>query len=424
MTTAPTAPVSPTATATASPAGPATATPTAQPDDCLAADFYQYEALLPDDEREILLKARAFLRKDIKPLVNEYWGRGEFPFEMIEKFRASGLAALAYEGYGEHKPATSHLLGGMLATELGRVDASTATFFGVHNGLAFYSIHYGGDQEQRDRFLPAMASMDKIGAFALTEPLGGSDVSGGMRTTARREGDEWILDGAKKWIGNATFADYVVVFARDVDDNKVKAFVVEKGTPGFRPEKIEGKIALRIVQNAEITLTGVRVPEANRLHNIRGFRDVAEILRVTRGGVAWQALGVMIGAYELALDYAKERTAFGRPIAKFQLVQDLLVKSLGNITACWGMLVQLARLQDQGVFRDEQSALAKEYVAARMRESVAWCREIFGGNGIVLDHDVARFFSDAEALYSYEGTHQMQTLIVGKSITGHSAFVG
>ncbi|MGW4672160.1 acyl-CoA dehydrogenase family protein [Streptomyces sp. NPDC004324] len=422
MTTAPTAPVSP--TATASPAGPATVTPTAQPDDGLAADFYQYEALLPDDEREILLKARAFLHKDIKPLVNEYWGRGEFPFEMIEKFRASGLAALAYEGYGEHKPATSHLLGGMLATELGRVDASTATFFGVHNGLAFYSIHYGGDQEQRDRFLPAMASMDKIGAFALTEPLGGSDVSGGMRTTARREGDDWILDGAKKWIGNATFADYVVVFARDVDDNKVKAFVVEKGTPGFRPEKIEGKIALRIVQNAEITLTGVRVPEANRLHNIRGFRDVAEILRVTRGGVAWQALGVMIGAYELALDYAKERTAFGRPIAKFQLVQDLLVKSLGNITACWGMLVQLARLQDQGVFRDEQSALAKEYVAARMRESVAWCREIFGGNGIVLDHDVARFFSDAEALYSYEGTHQMQTLIVGKSITGHSAFVG
>ncbi|MGW0794581.1 acyl-CoA dehydrogenase family protein [Streptomyces sp. NPDC002692] len=422
MTTAPTAPVSP--TATASPADPATVPPTPQPDDCLAADFYQYEALLPDEEREILLKARAFLRKDIKPLVNEYWGRGEFPFEMIEKFRASGLAALAYEGYGEHKPAASHLLGGMLATELGRVDASTATFFGVHNGLAFYSIHYGGDQEQRDRFLPAMASMDKIGAFALTEPLGGSDVSGGMRTTARREGDDWILDGAKKWIGNATFADYVVVFARDVDDNKVKAFVVEKGTPGFRPEKIEGKIALRIVQNAEITLTGVRVPEANRLHNIRGFRDVAEILRVTRGGVAWQALGVMIGAYELALDYAKERTAFGRPIAKFQLVQDLLVKSLGNITACWGMLVQLARLQDQGVFRDEQSALAKEYVAARMRESVAWCREIFGGNGIVLDHDVARFFSDAEALYSYEGTHQMQTLIVGKSITGHSAFVG
>lgn len=357
-------------------------------------------------------------------MVNKYWGKGEFPNEMIEKFRGSGLAALAYEGYGEHRPAASHLLGGMLAMELSRVDASVATFFGVHNGLGFYSIYYGGDQEQRDRWLPAMASMEKIGAFALTEPLGGSDVSGGMRTTAKREGDTWILNGAKRWIGNATFADYVVVWARDVDDNKVKGFVVEKGTPGFKPVKIEGKIALRIVQNAEITLTDVRVPEANRLQNINGFRDVAEVLRVTRSGVAWQALGVMIGAYELALDYAKQRIAFGRPIAKFQMVQDLLVRSLGNITACWGMLVQLARLQDQGIFRDEHSALAKEFVAARMREVVAWCREIFGGNGIVLDYDIARFFSDAEALYSYEGTHQMQTLIVGKSITGHSAFVG
>ncbi|MGW4914505.1 acyl-CoA dehydrogenase family protein [Streptomyces sp. NPDC004270] len=401
-----------------------TAAPVAQLDDQLAADFYLYESLLPDEERKILLKARTFMRDEVKPLVNDAWSKAELPQELIERFRGSGLVALAYEGYGEHQPAVSHLLSGMLAMELGRVDASCATFFGVHNGLGFYSVYYGGDQEQRDRFLPAMATMEKIGAFALTEPDGGSDVSGGMRTTARREGDTWILNGAKKWIGNATFADYVVVFARDVADNKVKAFVVEKGTPGFEPVKIEGKIALRIVQNAEITLTDVRVPEANRLQNMKGFRDVAEVLRQTRGGVAWQALGVMIGAYELALDYAKERVAFGRPIAKFQLVQDLLVKSLGNITSCWGMLVQLARLQDQGIFRDEHSALAKEFVAARMREVVAWSRELFGGNGIVVEYDVARFFSDAEALYSYEGTHQMQTLIVGKSITGHSAFVG
>ncbi|MFF2126188.1 acyl-CoA dehydrogenase family protein [Streptomyces olivochromogenes] len=400
------------------------ATPVAQLDDQLTADFYLYESLLPDEERKILLNARTFMREEVKPLVNDAWSKAELPQELIEKFRGSGLVALAYEGYGEHLPAVSHLLSGTLAMELGRVDASCATFFGVHNGLGFYSIYYGGDQEQRDRFLPAMATMEKIGAFALTEPDGGSDVSGGMRTTARREGDTWVLNGAKKWIGNATFADYVVVFARDVEDNKVKAFVVEKGTPGFEPVKIEGKIALRIVQNAEITLTDARVPEANRLQNMKGFRDVAEVLRQTRSGVAWQALGVMIGAYELALDYAKERLAFGRPIAKFQLVQDLLVKSLGNITSSWGMLVQLARLQDQGIFRDEHSALAKEFVAARMREVVAWSREIFGGNGILLDYDIARFFSDAEALYSYEGTHQMQTLIVGKSITGHSAFVG
>jgi glutaryl-CoA dehydrogenase len=303
-----------------------------------------------------------------------------------------------------------------------------ATFFGVHNGLAMYSIYAGGSQEQRDRWLPEMAAMDKIGAFAMTEPLGGSDVAGGMRTTAQRiskegSGDTWILNGAKKWIGNATFADYVIVWARDVDDNHVKGFVVEKDMPGFDPQKIEGKIAFRIVENAEITLTDVRVPEANRLQGINGFRDVAEILRATRGGVAWQALGVMIGAYELALDYAKERKQFGRPIARFQMVQDLLVKSLGNITASWGMLIQLARLQDAGIFKDEHSSLAKAFVTSRMREVVAWSREIFGGNGIVLDYDIARFFADAEAIYSFEGTREMNTLIVGKAITGESAFV-
>ncbi|WP_089955317.1 acyl-CoA dehydrogenase family protein [Lentzea xinjiangensis] len=389
----------------------------------MTADFYDYEALLADDERKILLGAREFMTTEIKPLVNEYWAKGEFPHELIAKFRGAGLTALPYEGYGEHPAAVSNLLTGMLAMEMTRTDASVATFFGVHNGLAMYSIHSGGSPEQRDRWLPAMAAMDKIGAFAMTEPLGGSDVAGGMRTTARREGDAWVLNGAKRWIGNATFADYVVVWARDLDDDQVKGFVVEKGTPGFAAEKIEGKIAFRIVENAEITLTDVRVPEADRLQRVNSFRDVAEILRATRGGVAWQALGLMIGAYELALAHAGQREQFGRPIAGFQLVQDLLVKSLGNITASWGMLVQLARLQDAGVFRDEHSSLAKAFVTSRMREVVAWSREIFGGNGIVLDHGVARFFADAEAIYSFEGTREMNTLIVGKAITGQSAFV-
>jgi glutaryl-CoA dehydrogenase len=391
--------------------------------DKLTADFYDFEALLPDDERKLLVQAREFMTNDVKPLVNENWEKGTFTKELIGMFRESGLAGLPYEGYGEHKPAVSHLLTGMMAMEMSRTDASVATFFGVHNGLAMYSIYSGGSQEQRDRWLPEMAAMDKIGAFAMTEPLGGSDVAGGMRTTAKKDGDTWILNGAKKWIGNATFADYIVVWARDVDDNHVKGFVVEKDMPGFAAEKIEGKIAFRIVENAEITLTDVRVPEANRLQGINSFRDVAEILRATRGGVAWQALGVAIGAYEAALAYAQERQQFGRPIARFQLVQDLLVKSLGHITASWGMLVQLARLQDAGIFKDEHSSLAKAFVTSRMREVVAWSREIFGGNGIVLGYDVARFFADAEAIYSFEGTREMNTLIVGKAITGQSAFV-
>ncbi|KQX65119.1 acyl-CoA dehydrogenase family protein [Streptomyces sp. Root1310] len=387
------------------------------------ADFYDFESALTEEERKVLLRTRAFMRDEVQPLVAEHWADGTFPMELISRFRESGLVGLSYEGYGDHGPAAGHLLTGMMAMEMSRVDASVATFFGVHNGLAMYAIHACGDQAQRDRWLPGMARMDTIGAFALTEPLDGSDIAAGMQTTARRDGDTWVLDGAKRWIGNATFADHVVVWARDVDDDQVKGFVVDKGTPGFKAEKIAHKTSLRIVENADVTLTDVRVPESDRLQNASSFRDVAEVLRATRSGVAWQALGVMIGAYELALRYATQRQQFGRPLAGFQLVQDLLVKSLGNITSSWGMLHRLAALQDAGVFRDEHSSLAKAHVTARMREVVAWSREIFGGNGIVLEYDVARFFADAEAIYSFEGTREMNTLIVGKAITGQSAFV-
>ncbi|MFG3160601.1 acyl-CoA dehydrogenase family protein [Streptomyces sp. NPDC048232] len=387
------------------------------------ADFYDFEAALSEEERKILARTRAFMREEVAPLVAEHWAEGTFPKELICRFRESGLVGLPYEGYGEPGPAASHLLTGMMAMEMSRVDASVATFFGVHNGLAMYAVQSGGSQEQRDRWLPGMATMETVGAFALTEPLDGSDIAAGMHTTARRDGDCWVLDGEKRWIGNATFADHVVVWARDVDDDQVKGFVVGRGTPGFETRRIDRKTSLRIVENADVTLTGVRVPEADRLQNVSSFRDVAEILRATRSGVAWQALGVMIGAYELALRYAGERQQFGRPLAGFQLVQDLLVKSLANITSSWGLLLQLARLQDAGTFRDEHSSLAKAHVTARMREVVAWAREIFGGNGIVLDYDVARFFADAEAIYSFEGTREMNTLIVGKAITGESAFV-
>ncbi|MDR6974197.1 glutaryl-CoA dehydrogenase [Streptomyces sp. 3330] len=387
------------------------------------ADFYDFEAALTEEERKVLLRTRAFMREEVQPLVAEHWADGTFPRELIGRFRESGLVGLSYEGYGDHGPAAGHLLTGMMAMEMSRVDASVATFFGVHNGLAMYAIQACGDRAQRDRWLPGMARMDNIGAFALTEPLDGSDIAAGMRTTARRDGDTWVLNGEKRWIGNATFADLIVVWARDVDDDQVKGFVVGKDTPGFKAEKIAHKTSLRIVENADVTLTDVRVPESDRLQNASSFRDVAEVLRATRSGVAWQALGVMIGAYELALRYATERQQFGRPLAGFQLVQDLLVKSLGNITSSWGMLRRLAELQDAGVFRDEHSSLAKAHVTARMREVVAWSREIFGGNGIVLEYDVARFFADAEAIYSFEGTREMNTLIVGKAITGQSAFV-
>lgn len=385
-------------------------------------DFFGFEELLSDSERAELAEVRKYLEREIKPLANDAWSRGEFPFEVIEKFAELGLAGFQYPEYGDgvHRRA---LFTGFLGIELNRIDPSLAVFSGVHTGLAMGSIYGGGDQEQRDRWMPDMVSWNKIGAFALTEPEGGSDVAGGMRTTARREGDEWVLNGAKRWIGNGTFADLIVVWARDEADGNVKGFVVEKGTPGFGASKIEGKIALRTVQNADLTFDNVRVPESNRLQNIDSFRDTAKVLSKTRGNVAWQALAVAMRAYELARDYAASREQFGKPIAKFQMIQDLLVKMLGNITAMFGIVVRLAQRMEDGTAGPDQAALAKAFTTTRMREVVSWARELFGGNGIVLDHEVAKFFADAEAVYSFEGSREMNTLIVGKAITGHSAFV-
>ena len=388
----------------------------------LPADFFAYEELLSDREREQLESVREFLRTQVAPIVDDHWARAEFPFQLVEGFGRLGLMDWADPDSPESRP--SNLLAGFLALELAHVDASVATFTGVHTGLAMGTILTCGSDEQKRRWLPAMSRFEKIGAFGLTEPHGGSDVAGGLQTTARRDGDAWILDGAKRWIGNATFADLVVIWARDVETRHVLGFVVEKDTPGFTATKIENKMALRIVQNADIVLDGCRVPEANRLQNANSFKDTAKILRQTRSGVAWQAVGVMFGAYEIALQYAKEREQFGRPIGGFQLVQDLLVKMLGNATASCGMMVRLAQLQDAGVFRDEQSALAKAYCTVRMRESVGWARELLAGNGILLDYKVGRFVADAEAIYSYEGTREIQTLIVGRAVTGGlSAFV-
>jgi glutaryl-CoA dehydrogenase len=388
----------------------------------MPGDFYAYEELLSETERQAVDRIRKFFRTEVSPIVDDYWARAEFPFQLVEGFAKLGL--LNWADPASSEPMPSNLFVGITALELAHADPSLATFFGVHSGLAMGTILGCGSEEQKHRWLPAMSRLEKIGAFALTEPHGGSDVSQGMTTTARRDGNEWVIDGTKRWIGNATFADLVVVWARDVETHHVLGFVVEKGTPGFTATKIENKMALRIVQNADIVLDGCRVTEANRLQNANSFKDTAKILRQTRSGVGWQAVGVTLAAYEIALQYAKERVQFGRPIGSFQLVQDLLVKMLGNATACWGMMVRLAQLQDAGVYRDEQSALAKAYCTVRMRESVGWAREMLAGNGIVLDYNIGRFVADAEALYSYEGTREMQTLIVGRAVTdGLSAFV-
>jgi glutaryl-CoA dehydrogenase len=387
----------------------------------LDADFYQLEELLDDDGRRLVLRVREFMEKSVAPVINQYWTREEFPFDVIPGLAALGIAGLACEGY--ECPGGDPLLDGMVAMELARTDSSIATFMGVHGGLAMGSIILCGSHEQKLRWLPAMARMEKIGAFGLTEPEVGSGAAGGLTTTARRDGDVWVLNGQKKWIGNATFADHVIIWARDVDDNQVKGFVVHKGAEGFSPAKMTHKIALRVVQNALITLDDVRVPEEDRLQEANSFKDTAKVLRLTRAGVAWMATGCARGAYEHALAYARQRHQFGKPIAGFQLVQDLLVKMLSNVTASACMCLRLSQLQAEGKAADHHSAMAKAFCTVRMRETVGYARELLGGNGILLDYQVGRFVADAEAIYSYEGTREMNTLIVGRAITGIGAFV-
>lgn len=387
----------------------------------LESDFYGFQQQLTEQERASLGQLRQYLEREVAPIADAYWARAEFPMQVIAPLAELGM-------YGPGVPLVrqfenSAVYRGWAALELGRVDASVATFIGVQSGLAMNSIAVAGSDEQQREWLPRMAAGEIIGAFGLTEPYSGSDSAKGLRTTARREGDEWVLDGEKRWIGNATFADVVVIWAKDVADGQVKGFLVTTDTAGFTATKIEDKIALRGVQNADIVMHDVRVPESRRLQNATSFRSTAEVLRLTRTEVAWQAVGIAVGAYEAALAYARERIQFGKPIAAHQLVQDLLVKSLSNITASIALCTQASAMQDAGVGGDEHSALAKAFATAKMRETVAWCREVQGGNGIVLDKGVARFFADAEAIYSYEGTREVNTLIVGRAITGQAAFV-
>ncbi len=388
----------------------------------IEGDFYHLgDEALKDEDRALQLHVRDFLEREVKPLVNKYWLKAEFPFELIPKIAELNICGLTYQGYG--CPGKTNLMEGMLAMEMARVDTSMSTFFGVQSGLAMGSIYLLGSEAQKQQWLPDMQQMKIIGAFGLTEPDVGSGVAGGLTTTAKRQGNKWILNGQKKWIGNATFSDITIIWARDLDDNQVKGFLVRKGTKGFAVEKMQDKMALRIVQNGLITLTDCEVDEEDRLQNANSFKDTAKVLKMTRAGVAWQAVGCARGAYESALAYTRTRKQFGKPIASYQLIQNHLVEMLSNLTAMQTMCFRLSQLQDQGLLTDEHASLAKVFCSMRTRDVVSRAREVMGGNGILLEYDVARFVADAEAIYSYEGTKEINTLIVGRAITGFSAFV-
>lgn len=385
------------------------------------ADFYDISDRLTVEEREIQLKVRAFMEKEVAPLVNEHWLHDSFPHEIIPKIAELNICGINFEGYG--CAGKSSLLEGIIACELARVDPSIATFFGVQSGLCMGSIYRCGSEEQKQEWLPKLQKFEKIGAFGLTEPEVGSGAAGGLTTTCEKTENGWKLNGQKKWIGNATFADIVIIWARDVADNQVKGFIVRTETPGFSVEKIKDKMALRIVQNGLITLTDCMIEEKDRLQNANSFKDTAKVLQATRAGVAWMAVGCARGAYENALAYTTQREQFGKPIAAFQLIQNHLVEILSNLTAMQTMVFRLSELQDAGKLKDEHASLAKVFCTMRTRDIVSRAREVMGGNGILLEYNVARFLADAEAIYSYEGTKEINSLIVGRSITGFSAFV-
>ncbi len=383
-------------------------------------DFYQIDHLLNEDDRALRDRVRAFCDEEIIPIIGDYWERAEFPFELVPKLAELNLAGGTIPGYG--CPGLSSVANGIVSMELSRGDGSFETFLGVTSGLAMGSIYYCGSEEQRQRWLPAMARIETIGAFGLTEPNVGSDASH-IQTTARRSGDGWLLTGEKKWIGNATFADLIVIWARNEETNQVNGFVVEKGTPGYDAQEIGGKISKRALINAHITMNNVLVPEANRLQNANSFKDTANVLKNTRYGVAWEAVGHAMAAFEIARDYAIQREQFGRPIARFQLIQEKLVHMLGDLTTMQLMCLRLSQLRDAGTMTEGQASLAKQHCCARARHVVALGREILGGNGILLEYHMARHFADMEAVYTYEGTNEINTMVVGREVTGLAAFV-
>ncbi|MBA8817544.1 glutaryl-CoA dehydrogenase [Microbacterium halimionae] len=394
--------------------------------DLLNADFYGFQHQLTDTEQRALASVRDFLDTEVRPFADDYWERAESPKHLWPRFAELGLFGNAFPETQQFE--NSNVYRGWVAMEISRADPSTATFIGVHSGLAMTSIAVGGSEAQKVEWLPKLAAGELVAAFGLTEPDHGSDTAKGLETTAERRpgpdgADEWVLNGSKRWIGNGAFADLVVIWARDVADDQVKGFLVRTPTPGFVGTKIERKQSLRAVENADITLDGVVVPESDRLQKINGFRDVAVVLRLTRADVAWQALGVAVGAYDAALAYTQSRMQFGNPIASFQLVQQKLANALSNITASIALCMRVSQMQDEGIQLDHHSAMAKAFVSARMRETVALCRELCGGNGVQLDHGVARYFADAEAVFTFEGTFDMNSLIVGRAITGIAAFV-
>jgi glutaryl-CoA dehydrogenase len=395
------------------------AMPYAHLGEALATDYLFVREQFGEEQWERFIRTRRFVDTEVLPAINGYWERAELPWPLIARLAELELVGDDIEGYG--CPGMTALASGLVNMELHRGDGSLGTFLGIQSGLAMKAIAMLGSDEQKQRWLAPMARLERIGAFALTEPNHGSD-SVALETRARRDGDSYVIDGVKRWIGNGTIADVAVVWARSEDDGDVKGFLVETGTPGYFATVIEGKGAARAVWQADIRLESVRVPAENRLPQANSFKDAGRVLTTTRSTVAWAALGHAVAAYDTALTYSRQRTQFGRPLCSFQIVQDRLVKMLAEVTAMQLYCMQLARLAEAGRLSDTIAGLAKMNNTRKARQVIADARDLLGGNGILLDNHVIRHMTDIEVLHTYEGTETIQTLIVGRDITGVSAF--
>jgi glutaryl-CoA dehydrogenase len=384
----------------------------------LSTDYFFLREQLTEDELTILRRVRRFVDDEVLPVIGGYWERAELPWPLIRRLGELGIVGEDIDGYG--CPGLSPIACGLMHMELNRGDGSLGTLVGVQSGLAMQSIALLGSEEQKQRWLPGMARLEKLGAFALTEPDHGSD-SVALETSARREGDGFVINGAKRWIGNGSVADVIVVWARG-EDGQVHGFLVEKDTPGYDAQVIEGKGSLRAIWQAQIELTDVVVPAENLLPGARTFKDTARVLAGTRSTCAWAALGHAVAAYETALTYAKRRTQFGKPLVSFQIIQDRLVRMLAEVTAMQLYCLQIGRLSQRGQLTDTIAGLAKLNNTRKARQVCAEARDMLGGNGILLENHVIRHMADIEAIHTYEGTETMQTLIVGRDITGVGAF--
>jgi glutaryl-CoA dehydrogenase len=384
----------------------------------LHPDLFGLNGLLTEEEREVRERVRTFSDAEVIPIIADCWERGEFPFQLVPKLAALGIGGDTVKGYG--CAGLSAVGAGLAAMELARGDGSIYTFFGATSGFAINTIANLGSEEQKKKWIPCMARLEKLGAFALTEPEHGSDAVM-LETKARRKGDEYVIDGKKRWIGNGTVADVIIIWARDENDD-LGGFLVEEGSHGLQATRITGKASKRPGIQADLSLEGVRVPVENRLPGARTFKDTTSALAVVRCGVAWEALGHAIAVYETALAYTRERKQFGKPIASFQLVQDKLAKMLADITTMFLLCIQLGRRAEAGKMTDVAASLAKMNNAQKARRICLDARDIMGGNGILYEYHVARHWADMEAVYTYEGTDSINSLIVGREITGYSAF--